>query len=83
VKEVCAGEGARSQRFVVRVNPEAKVRDAIVRQNLVAYLERRIEGSDQWPKQHRDEEPASSGRHRVLPGSSGGRRRTSFASTRG
>lgn len=55
VKEVRVGEGARSQRFVVCVNPEAKVRDAIVRQNLVAYLERRIDGSDQWPEQRRDE----------------------------
>jgi Transposase DDE domain len=55
VKEVHVGEGTRSQRFVVCVNPEAKARDAIVRQNLIAYLERRIQGSDQWPKQRRDE----------------------------
>jgi hypothetical protein len=26
-----------------------------VRKNLVAYLEKRIEGSDAWSKQHRDE----------------------------
>ena len=55
VKEVHVGEGARSQRFVVCVNPEAKARDEIVRGNLVAYLERRIAGSDEWPRQRRDE----------------------------
>jgi Transposase DDE domain len=55
VKEVHLGEGARSQRFVVCVNPEAKARDEIVRGNLVAYLERRIAGSDEWPRQRRDE----------------------------
>jgi hypothetical protein len=55
VKEVRVGEGARSQRFVVCVNPEAKARDEIVRGNLVAYLERRIAGSDEWPGQRRDE----------------------------
>ena len=55
VKEVHVGEGARSQRFVVCVNPEAKARDEIVRGNLVAYLERRIAGSDEWPGQRRDE----------------------------
>ena len=55
VKEVRVGQGARSQRFCVCVNPDAKARDAIVRQNLVAYLEGRIEGSDRWPKPRRDE----------------------------
>jgi hypothetical protein len=55
VKEVHVGEGARSQRFVVCVNPEAKARDEIVRGNLVAYLERRIAGSDEWSRQRRDE----------------------------
>jgi hypothetical protein len=55
VKEVHVGEGARSQRFVVCVNPEAKARDEIVRGNLVAYLGRRIAGSDEWPRQRRDE----------------------------
>ena len=55
VKEVRVGDGARSQRFCVCVNPEAKVRDQIVRSNLVAYLEKRIAGSDEWPKQRRDE----------------------------
>ena len=55
VKEVHVGEGARSQRFVVCVNPEAKARDEIVRGNLIAYLERRIAGSDEWSRQRRDE----------------------------
>ncbi len=55
VKEVHVGEGARSQRFVVCVNPEAKARDEIVRANLVAYLEKRIAGSDEWSRQRRDE----------------------------
>jgi transposase len=55
VKEVRVGDGARSQPFCVWVNPEAKVRDQIVRSNLVAYLEKRIAGSDEWPKQRRDE----------------------------
>jgi hypothetical protein len=55
VKEVRVGDGARSERFCVCVNPEARRRDEIVRANLVAYLERRIEGSDAWSKQRRDE----------------------------
>ena len=55
VKEVRVGDGARAQRFVVCVNPEAKARDEIVRANLVAYLERRIAGSDEWSKERRDE----------------------------
>jgi hypothetical protein len=55
VKEVRVGDGARSQRFCVCVNPEAKARDQIVRANLVAYLTGRIDGSDAWPQQRRDE----------------------------
>jgi hypothetical protein len=55
VKEVRVGDGARAQRFCVCVNPEAKARDQIVRANLVAYLTERIEGSDAWPQQRRDE----------------------------
>ena len=55
VKEVRVGDGARSQRFCVCVNPEAKMRDEIVRSNLVAYLEKRIAGSDEWTRQRRDE----------------------------
>jgi transposase len=55
VKEVRVGDGAHAQRFCVCVNPEAKSRDEIVRANLVAYLAKRIEGSDTWPKQRRDE----------------------------
>jgi hypothetical protein len=55
VKEVRVGDGARAERFCVCVNPEAKIRDEIVRNNLVAYLEKRIAGSDEWSKQKRDE----------------------------
>ena len=55
MKEVRVGIGARSERFVVCVNPEAKSRDEIVRSNLVAYLEKRIACSDEWSKQRRDE----------------------------
>ncbi len=55
VKEVRVGEGARMSRFVVCHNPEVAARDGAVRENLVAYLERRIEGSDAWSKQRRDE----------------------------
>ena len=55
VKEVRVGDGARAERFCVCVNPEAKTRDEIVRKNLVAYLEKRMEGSDAWSKQRRDE----------------------------
>jgi hypothetical protein len=55
VKEVRVGDGARAQRFCVCVNPEAKSRDQIVRANLVAYLAKRIEGSDAWSRQRRDE----------------------------
>jgi len=55
VKEVRVGDGARAQRFCVAVNPEAKARDQTVRANLVAYLTKRIAGSDAWPQQRRDE----------------------------
>ncbi len=55
VKEVRVGDGARAQRFCVCVNPEAKRRDETVRTNIVTYLERRIEGSDDWERQRRDE----------------------------
>jgi len=55
VKEVRVGDGTRAQRFCVCVNPEAKRRDEIVRTNLVAYLEKRIAGSDEWTTRRRDE----------------------------
>jgi hypothetical protein len=55
VKEVRLGEGTREQRFVVCHNPEAAERDARVRENLVAYLESQIAGSDSWPRRRRDE----------------------------
>ena len=55
VKEVRLGDGAREVRFVVCHNPEAAARDARVRENLVAYLEEQIAGSDEWPRRRRDE----------------------------
>jgi transposase len=55
VKDVRVGDGARAQRFCVCVNPEAKARDELVRKNLAAHLEKRMTGSDEWPRQRRDE----------------------------
>ncbi len=55
VKEVRLGDGARSQRFCVCHNPEVAARDRRVRDNLVRYLEQKIETSDDWSKQRRDE----------------------------
>ncbi|HJW75854.1 MAG TPA: transposase, partial [Thermoleophilia bacterium] len=55
VKEVRLGDGARAQRFVVAYNPEAAERDRQVRENLIAYLEGQIAGSDAWPRARRDE----------------------------
>jgi hypothetical protein len=55
VKEVRLGDGARSPRFVVCHNPEVAARDRRVRDNLVSYLEKKIDGSDNWSKQRRDE----------------------------
>jgi len=55
VKEVRIGEGVRAQRFVVTHNPEAAERDRQVRENLVAYLEEQIAGSDGWSRRRRDE----------------------------
>jgi transposase len=36
-------------------NPEVAARDRRVRENLVRYLEQKIEGADSWSKQRRDE----------------------------
>ena len=55
VKEVRLGDGAREERFVVCHNPEAAERDRRVRENLVAYLEGQIAGSDEWSRRRRDE----------------------------
>ena len=55
VKEVRLGEGLRAPRFVVVYNPEAAERDRCVRENLSAYLEEQIAGSDSWPQRRRDE----------------------------
>jgi hypothetical protein len=64
VKEVRVGDGARSQRFVVCHNPEAEARDRQVRANLVAFVEKEIEGSDTWTKSRRAE---LAGRLRATP----------------
>jgi hypothetical protein len=48
-------DGARAQRFVVCHNPEQAVRDAAVRDRLVAHLEELIVGSDAWSGRRRDE----------------------------
>jgi hypothetical protein len=55
VKEVRLGDGARAQRFVVCHNPEVAARDRRVRENLVAYLRHKIEGTDAWERRRRDE----------------------------
>ena len=55
VKEVRLGEGARAQRLLLCHNPEAAERDRSVRENLLAYLQERIAGSDAWPQRRRDE----------------------------
>ncbi|HET6214869.1 MAG TPA: IS1634 family transposase, partial [Micromonosporaceae bacterium] len=48
-------QGARTQRFVVCHNPEQAVRDAAIRDRLVAHLEELIAGSDAWTSRRRDE----------------------------
>ena len=55
VKQVRLGDGARSRRFVICHNPEVAARDKIVRGNLLAYLQDKIAGTDDWPQQRRDE----------------------------
>ena len=55
VKEVRLGDGARSPRFVVCHNPEVAARDRRVRDNLLRYLAEKIDGSDAWTEQRRDE----------------------------
>jgi len=47
--------GMRAARFVVCHNPEAAVRDATVRDNLVEHLTGLIEGSDAWTPAKRSE----------------------------
>jgi len=58
-------ERLRAPRFVVVHNPEAEERDRRVRENLCAYLEEQIAGSDSWPQRRRDE---LVGRLRTTPG---------------
>lgn len=47
--------GMRAVRFVMCHNPEAAERDATVRENLVGYLTKLIDGTDQWTASRRDE----------------------------
>ena len=47
--------GMRAVRFVVCHNPEAAVRDAAVRGNLISYLQQLIAGTDEWTPSRRDE----------------------------
>jgi len=50
-----AADGVRAERFVVCRNPEQAVRDAAVRDRLVAHLQELIAGSDGWSGRRRDE----------------------------
>jgi hypothetical protein len=66
VKEIRLGEGARAERFVLCYNPEAASRDRQVRENLLAYLQERLTGSDTWPQRRRDELVGELGRSPAL-----------------
>ncbi len=57
--------GVRAGRFVICHNPEAAGRDKAVREQLIAHLERLIDGSDPWPAGKRDE---LAGELRAKPG---------------
>jgi hypothetical protein len=48
-------DGVRAERFVVCHNPETAIRDAAVRDRLIAHLQHLIDGSDSWPARRRDE----------------------------
>jgi Transposase DDE domain len=48
-------DGARAQRFVVCHNTEQAIRDAAVRDRLVAHLQELTTGSDSWSGRRRDE----------------------------
>jgi hypothetical protein len=55
VKEVRVDDGAGRDHFVICHNPDAAVRDAAVRDQIVARLEQRIAGSDTLPARKRAE----------------------------
>ena len=55
VKEVRVDDGAGRDRFVICHNPDAAVRDAAVRDQIIARLEQRIAGSDTLPAAKRAE----------------------------
>lgn len=55
VKEVRVDDGVARDRFVICHNPDAAVRDAAVRDQIVARLAERIAGSDELPARKRAE----------------------------
>lgn len=55
VKEVRVDDGAGRERFVICLNPDAAVRDAAVRDQIIARLEARIAGSDTLDARRRAE----------------------------
>lgn len=55
VKEVRVDDGAARDRFVICHNPDAAARDAAVRDQIVARLSERIDGSDTLPAPKRAE----------------------------
>jgi hypothetical protein len=83
VKEVRLGEGARSQRFCVCFNPEVAGRDRRVRENLIAYLEHKIEGSTPGPSSVATSSSVRCARRPPFTASFAAHPTVSFASTRG
>lgn len=55
VKEVRVDDGAGRDRFVICHNPDAAVRDATIRDQIITRLEQRIDGSDTLPASKRAE----------------------------
>ena len=57
VKDVAprAGDSVTTDRFIVCHNPERAIRDAAVRDELIAQLTSMIDGSDGWTQRRRDE----------------------------
>jgi Transposase DDE domain len=55
VKEVRVGDGTATDRFVICHNPDAAIRDAAIRDQIIARLAERIAGSDTLPARKRAE----------------------------
>lgn len=55
VKEVRLGDGTAIDRFIICHNPDAAIRDAAIRDQIVARLTERIAGSDALPARKRAE----------------------------